>query len=290
MKVMVIGAGGMLGRDLVPALAAAGHEAIAADLRPVEGVTLTLDMTDRAALAGAIATECPDAIALLAAFTDVDGAEQDEAAAYRVNALGPWNVALEARAHDLPLLYVSTDYVFDGQKGSSYDEYDSPNPQSVYGRSKRAGEIHVERLCPRHFIARTSWLYGHHGKNFVETMLKAAAERPELRVVHDQWGAPTWTVDLAATIVRLLGSDRYGTYHVTGQGATTWFDFAQEILRQGGLATPVYPQTTQELNRPAPRPAYSVLRNRALDLGGFIAMPRWQDSLRSYMKGRADQG
>ncbi|MNX83208.1 dTDP-4-dehydrorhamnose reductase [compost metagenome] len=183
-------------------------------------------------------------------------------------------------------MYVSTDYVFDGTKGSVYDEYDTPNPQSVYGRSKRAGEIHVERLCPKHYIVRTAWLYGHGGKNFVETILKAASERPELKVVDDQWGSPTWTVDLSRAMVALLATGRYGTYHVTGSGICTWRDFARKIVELGELTTPVLPQTTEELNRPAPRPRYSGMAHRGLTYAGIQAMPDWQDSLRHYIRAR----
>lgn len=287
MRILVTGAQGMLGQDLLPTLKQAGHQPIAADLRPGIGEDdLVLDITDLAAVRRAVDQEKPDAIVHGAAYTNVDGAEADEVGAYRVNALGTWNLALAAQAADIPLLYVSTDYVFDGTLGRAYDEYDATNPQSVYGRSKRAGEIHVERLCRKHYIVRTAWLYGHGGKNFVETILKAGAERPELKVVNDQWGCPTTTVDLAGAIAQLIGSGRYGTYHATGQGACTWFDFAVEILRQGGLSTPVHPQTTEGLNRPAPRPAYSVLRNRALELGGFPAMPDWKEALRGYMASR----
>ncbi|HEY9857795.1 MAG TPA: NAD(P)-dependent oxidoreductase, partial [Stenomitos sp.] len=181
---------------------------------------------------------------------------------------------------------VSTDYVFDGLKGTAYDEYDRPNPQAVYGRSKYAGEQHVQQLMDRYYILRTSWLYGHHGKNFVETILKAAQERPELRVVNDQWGCPTWTEDLARMLVQIVASGRYGLYHVTGQGVCTWFEFARRIVAAAGLATPVLPQTTEELARPAPRPRYSVLRNRGLELAGMELLPAWEASLERYLAER----
>lgn len=276
----------MLGHDLVPVLEKAGHHVVQADRTP-SPKSVTIDITSLDQVRQFMAEVLPEAIINAAAYTNVDGAEADEDAAYRINALGSWNLALACQEADIPLMYVSTDYVFDGTKGSAYDEYDVTNPQSVYGRSKRAGEIHVERLCRRHYIVRTSWLYGHAGPNFVETILRAGAERPELRVVNDQWGCPTATVDLAAMMSRLLVSGQYGTYHVTGQGVCTWFDFATEILRQGGIGTPVLPQTTEELNRPAPRPAYSVMRNRALELGGFGLLPTWQESLAAYLARRA---
>lgn len=285
MKVLVLGARGMLGQDLVPALQHAGHEVVSADRTEAPG-SLQIDITDLDQVRGVMADVRPEAIINSAAYTDVDGAEADQETAYRINALGTWNLALACQAGDIPLMYVSTDYVFDGAKGGGYDEYDATNPRSVYGRSKLAGEIHVQQLCPKHYIVRTAWLYGTGGKNFVETMLRAGAERPELRVVNDQWGTPTSTVDLALTMVRLLASDRYGTYHATGEGACTWFDFAREILALAGIATPVHPQSTEELGRPAPRPAYSVLENRALRMGGFPAMKPWQEALQDYMQRR----
>lgn len=285
MKVLVVGARGMLGQDLVPVLQRVGHEVVSADRTP-SPKSETLDITDLEQVRRCFAESAPEAVFNVAAYTNVDGAEEDVDGAYRINALGAWNLALACQDLDIPLIYISTDYVFDGTRGSAYDEYDVTNPQSVYGRSKRAGEIHVERLCRKHYIVRTSWLYGHAGKNFVETILKAGAERPELRVVNDQWGCPTATADLAEVLVRLLESGRYGTYHVTGQGVCTWFDFAAEILRLGGLSTPIHPQTTEELNRPAPRPAYSELRNYALELAGLPLLPHWKDSLGRYFAQR----
>lgn len=284
MKVLVVGAQGMLGQDLVPALQRAGHEAVPAGRSLEMGVKLDIAELDQVRVV--LDSVQPDTVINVAAYTNVDGAETDEAGAYRANAVGSWNLAIACGEADVPLMYVSTDYVFDGTKGSAYDEYDHTNPQSVYGKSKRAGEVHVERLCRRHFVVRTSWLYGHGGKNFVETILKAGAERPELRVVNDQWGSPTETSDLAAAMVQILESGRYGTYHVTGQGVCTWFDFAREILRLGGLDTPVLPQTTAELNRPAPRPPYSVMRNLNLELAGLPLLPAWQESLAVYVAGR----
>lgn len=290
MKVLVTGAHGMLAHDLLPALHAAGHIAIPSGRRPdVSPSYVQLDITDLAAVRSAIAQLQPDAVINTAAYTNVDQAESDEEVAYRINALGTWNLALACQEADIPLMHVSTDYVFDGKKGSAYDEYDTTNPVGVYGRSKRAGEMHIERVCPKHYIVRTAWLYGNEGKNFVETILKAAAERPELKVVNDQWGCPTWTVDLARVMVELLETGRYGTYHATGQGECTWMDFAREIVRLGGLSTPVHPQTTEELNRPAPRPAYSVLVNRNLSMAGIKLPRQWEDALTAYIAVRKEK-
>lgn len=287
MKVLVAGAQGMLGHDLLPALRGAGHSAVPSGVLPSDTADyVLLDITDLSQVRDVFAQVRPDAVINCAAYTNVDGAETDEETAYRINALGSWNLALACQEADIPLMYVSTDYVFDGTKGSSYDEYDLPNPRGAYARSKRAGEQHVERHCPKHYIVRTSWLYGHGGKNFVETIIKAASERPELKVVNDQWGTPTPTTELAGTMCRLLETGRFGTYHASGEGACTWFDFAAEIVSLAGLQTPVLPQSTEESARPAPRPAYSVMDNRAMRLAGVPAHKPWQEALKHYMDAR----
>ncbi|MNX60223.1 dTDP-4-dehydrorhamnose reductase [compost metagenome] len=285
MRVFVTGAQGMLGQDLVPVLKTAGDVVIPSGMQPSEAPDFVqLDITDLEATRATIAAARPDVVINCAAYTNVDGAEADPDAAYRVNALGTWNLALACQDVNAAMLLVSTDYVFDGNKGSAYDEYDMPNPQSVYGRSKLAGEQHLQQILNRFYIVRTAWLYGHHGKNFVETILKAAAERPELKVVNDQWGSPTWTRDLAEALSRIIRTGRYGIYHATGQGECTWMDFAQAIVGLGNMQTPVLPQTTEELNRPAPRPRYSVMRNQALMLSGLPLLPSWKSSLERYLK------
>jgi dTDP-4-dehydrorhamnose reductase len=291
MRVFVTGAQGMLGQDLVPLLQAAGDVVIPSGMRPSEDPAFVcLDITDLEATKRAIAQARPDVVINCAAYTNVDGAEADPDAAYRVNALGTWNLALACQEVGAAMLLVSTDYVFDGKKGSAYDEYDRPNPQSVYGRSKYAGEQHLQQVLSRFYVVRTSWLYGHHGKNFVETILKAAAERPELKVVNDQWGCPTWTRDLAEAISRLIRTGRYGIYHATGQGECTWMDFARKIVELGGMKTPVHPQTTEELNRPAPRPRYSVLNNYTMGLARQPLLPAWDVSLGHYLATRTLAG
>lgn len=285
MRVFVTGAQGMLGQDLLPVLRAAGDEVIPSGMREsADPAFVRLDITDLDAVKEAIAAARPDVVINCAAYTNVDGAEADPDSAYRINALGTWNLALACQEAGASMLQVSTDYVFDGMKGSAYDEYDAPNPQSVYGRSKYAGEQHLQQVLDRFYIVRTAWLYGHHGKNFVETILKAAAERPELKVVNDQWGCPTWTRDLAEAISRIIRTGRFGIYHATGQGSCTWMDFARKIVELGGLQTPVHPQTTEELNRPAPRPRYSVMRNSALAMIGDALLPPWETSLQRYLQ------
>lgn len=285
MKVLVVGARGMLGQDLVPELVGAGHEVVCADRVEAPG-NLSLDIAEMMQLQQVLSAVRPHVVINAAAYTNVDGAESEEDAAYRSNALGPWNLALACQEMGVILMHVSTDYVFDGLKGSSYDEYDLPNPQGVYGRSKLAGERHIQQILSRHYIVRTAWLYGHGGKNFIETIAGAAQARPELKVVNDQWGCPTWTCDLARTMVALLESGRFGVYHATGKGECTWWDFARYIVQAVGLETPVLTQTTEELARPAPRPRYSVLRNRALEMVGLPLLPPWRESVDCYMQRR----
>ncbi|HEY9721584.1 MAG TPA: dTDP-4-dehydrorhamnose reductase [Oscillatoriaceae cyanobacterium] len=276
MKVLVSGAQGMLGRDLVPILADHGHQPIATD-------RLEMDITDLASVRERMERDRPDVVILCAAFTNVDACETEVDTAFLINGVGAQNVALACQAHDVPLLYISTDYVFDGTLGRAYRETDRPNPQSVYGQSKLAGEQFVQQLLDKFYIVRTSWLYGRHGKNFVETMRKLGREKPELAVVADQHGSPTWTVPLSHTLARLIETGRYGIYHATGQGETTWCDFTRKILELEGVDTPVRAITTAELGRPAPRPAYSVLDNQHLRLIGQPLLPPWEESLASYL-------
>jgi dTDP-4-dehydrorhamnose reductase len=276
MKVLVTGARGMLGQDLVPILREHGHE--------VSGFGhAELDVTRLEQVRQVLTAQRPDVVIQSAAYTNVDGAETQLEAAFAINAAGTQHVALACQALGIPLLYVSTDYVFDGALGRPYLESDATNPQSVYGRSKLAGELHVQQLLRQFYIVRTSWLYGRHGKNFVETMRRLGREKPELAVVADQFGSPTWTVPLSHAIARLIQTGRYGVYHATGRGETTWHGFTEKILALEGLSTPVKRLSTAELGRPAPRPAYSVMRNLNLELAGLPLLPPWEESLQSYL-------
>jgi dTDP-4-dehydrorhamnose reductase len=276
MKILVTGAKGMLGQDLVPILQDHGHTVV--------GVGhAELDVADPASVRAALERHQPDLVIQSAAYTNVDGCESNRLDAFRVNGLGARLVALGCQALGVPLMYISTDYVFDGRGDRPYMELDPTNPQSVYGQSKLAGELAVKELLTRFYVVRTSWLYGRGGKNFVDTMRTLGREKPELAVVADQHGSPTWTVALSHAIAGLVASGVYGTYHVTGQGATTWHAFTQAILAAEGLTTPVRPITTAELGRPAPRPAYSVLENLNLQLAGVPLLPPWQESLETYL-------
>jgi dTDP-4-dehydrorhamnose reductase len=250
----VVGAGGMLGQD------------VEAD------VSLTrsqLDVTDRDAVRTVITGD--DIVINCAAWTDVDGAEEHEDEALRINRDGARNVAEAAGA----VLYVSTDYVFDGTKREPYVESDPVNPQSAYGRTKLAGERVTAEANPRHYIVRTSWLFGPGGKNFVETMLGLG---PEVRVVDDQVGSPTFTGHLADALARLARTEDYGVHHLTASGSCSWFEFAREIFARAGSDTRAEPCTTADFPRPAPRPAYSVLGSER-----GHRLPSWQEGLDAYL-------
>jgi dTDP-4-dehydrorhamnose reductase len=285
MKVMVTGAGGMLGTDVCSVLEERGHDVVATGRR--EGF-LPLDVTDTRQTAEVIAAERPDAILHCAAWTDVDGAERDPAGAYRGNALGAWNVASAASQSGALMVYVSTDFVFDGEKKSAYTEFDRTNPLGVYGASKEAGEQLVRQTLPgRHIIARTSWLFGKHGKCFPKTILRLAQSLPEVPVVADQVGCPTFTADLARKLVELTENPLPGTYHICNAGECSWYEFAQEIANLAGLSTPVVPITAAEyaerFKSPTKRPAYSPMRRLALEMRGMDDLRDWKDALAIFL-------
>lgn len=274
MRILVTGANGQLGREV--ARQGKDHELILTDVD-------TLDITNSKAVKDVIRLNNPEAVIHCAAYTNVDGAEADEDNAFRINVIGAQNIAAGCEEIGARMVYVSTDYVFDGTGTKAYREFDPVNPQTVYGRTKWQGEEIVRQILGRHYIVRTAWLYGE-GNNFVRTMLKLAKENGCVRVVHDQVGTPTSTVDLTRTIFRLLESDSYGTYHATCQGECSWYEFACEIFRQAGFAINVIPVTTAEFVRPAKRPAYSTLDNYMLRMSVGDPMRSWQDALAEYLK------
>jgi dTDP-4-dehydrorhamnose reductase len=276
MRVLVAGAAGMLGQDVVGAAERRGHE-------PFGLTRHELDITDPASIDAAIAELRPDAVIDCAAWSDVDGAEDDERGATTINDTGAGLLSAAAARAGASVLYPSSDYVFDGTKGSPYLEGDMPAPINAYGRSKLGGEVSVAAANPRHFIVRTSWLYGLGGGNFVETMLRIGAQQPEVLVVSDQVGCPTSTADLAEGLVELAATDAYGIHHMVGGGACSWFDFAVEIFDQSRTETRVMSATTEMMARKAPRPAYSVLGHSREDP---ILLQPWQDALRRYLKDR----
>jgi len=278
MKALIIGATGLLGKALTQEWS--GDEVVGLGSRD-------LDIRDADKVREAVEGYRPDWIVLAAAYTNVDDCESHPELAFAVNRDGAVNVAKAARRIDAKLLFLSSDYVFDGRKTSPYKAEDERNPQSVYGRSKAEAEVRLLEVLPECCIARTSWLFGTGGKCFPDTILKLAATRPALDVVSDQRGSPTYSVDLSRAIVTLCRSQASGIVHVTNAGECSWFEFAREIVKGGGLATDVRPVSSQQMARPAPRPAYSVLSAESLQPYG-VTMPTWQDALQRYLRERGN--
>ena len=289
MRVLVTGAAGMLGTDVCAVLTERGHEVIATTRTGGKGFH-ALEITDTDACVSCISESRPDAIIHCAAWTNVDGAERDQDGAYRGNALGAWNVAFAAAKVGATMVFVSTDFVFDGEKGQLYTEFDRVNPLGAYGASKEAGEQLVRQTLPdRHIIARTSWLFGVNGKNFVTTVQRLAEKLPEVPIVSDQVGSPTFTPDLSRKLVELIEAPLLpGTYHISNAGHCSWFEFAQAIVEKSGLKTPVVPITGAEyaerFKSPTKRPAFSPMRRLALEMRGMDDLPPWQDALDRYLK------
>ncbi len=284
MKLLVTGAAGMLGHDVLRAGERAGHELVALDLPE-------LDITDAASVESAFERVEPDAALNCAAWTDVDGAESHREQAHAVNADGAGNLARAAAARGVPLVHVSTDYVFNGiapldPAGSAraYVESDPTGPTSVYGETKLAGELQVLAASPRHVVARSSWLFGVGGRNFAATMLGLAQERESVQVVADQIGCPTWTGHLAPALIGLLERDVTGLVHLAAAGHVSWNGFAKEIFRQAEVDCRVEEATTEQMARPAPRPAWSALESERADV---LPLPPWQDGLAGYLAARA---
>jgi dTDP-4-dehydrorhamnose reductase len=276
-RLLVTGAGGMLGQDVVAQARRTGHEVVALG-------RAQLDIADAAAVDAAIANAAPDVVINCAAWTDVDGAEADPQGALAVNGAGAGTVAGAAGAVGAHVVHVSTDYVFSGDAGRAYVESDATDPQSAYGRSKLAGERAVIAASPDHAVVRSSWLFGLGGRNFVETMLSlSAAGREEVSVVTDQVGCPTFTGHLARALIGVAARGGGGVFHVAGAGACSWNEFAIEIFAQADVDCRVLPTTTAAIGRPAPRPAYSAMSSERPDA---ITLPRWQDGLRAYLEAR----
>jgi len=278
MRTLIFGSKGQLGSDL---------EIVAAELGAVAGYDLPeLDITSAEAVAECIAEFRPDVVINAAAYTDVESAEDDEVTVFRVNEAGAGNVAKAANTVGIPVVYVSTDYVFDGEKGAPYLPDDSVNPLSVYARSKEAGERLVRDSAPRHFIVRTAWLYGPGGNHFVEKILRAAASQPSLKVIEDEVGCPTYTLDLARAILALCATEAYGTYHAVNTGACSRYGFARAILRFAGHDTPVVPCTSAEFPMKAKRPMRCELDVSKIEDTIGQKMRPWQEALEDYMDRR----
>jgi dTDP-4-dehydrorhamnose reductase len=283
-RLLVTGAAGMLGLDVLRAGERAGHELVGVDLPE-------LDITDPKAVEDAFARIHPEAVLNCAAWTDVDGAESHSEQAHAVNADGARNLALAAAWERVPLLHVSTDYVFGGEPfldaagaPRAYVESDPTGPRSVYGQTKLAGEREVLAASPRHAVVRSAWLFGIGGRNFADTMLRLAGERDAVQVVTDQVGCPTWTGHLAPALLGLLEREVAGLVHLAGAGHISWNGFTAEIFRQAEVACRVEEATSEQMARPAPRPAWSVLESEREDV---LPLPPWQDGLAGYLAARA---
>jgi len=278
MKILVTGANGMLGQDLCPILEDEDYDVVETDVD-------TLDITNLEQVKEVLTLEKPDYVIHCAAYTNVDGAEADLITATRINVKGTENLAKVCGENGIVMIYISTDYVFDGTKKEAYQSDDQTNPINNYGLTKLKGEEAVKKYCKNYYIARTSWLYGHHGKNFVETMISLAEKNgpmAELKVVDDQIGCPTWTVELSTVIAEIIEEEPdYGVYHICGSGETSWYGFAKEIFNQMGLTVNLIPCKTEEFPRPAKRPQHSSMDNQKV-------CRDWKLALKDYLGLRED--
>ena len=274
MKILITGAGGMLGKALSSCLEARDH---AVKGFPKE----TLDVTNFHQVMDTMAAERPELVIHAAAYTKVDQAESEPDLAYLINGYGTENMAVACNRFDVPMLYISSDYVFDGEKNRPYQPWDTPSPLSVYGKSKLAGELVVRSYLRNFYIVRTSWMYGPQGPNFVDTIFRLASEGKVLRVVSDQFGSPTCTLTLSEVIADLVLTRRWGIYHATDGGVTNWFDFARQVVK--GMKVTVQPIATNEMPRPATRPKYSVLDKTTLIHTIGRELVPWQDALAMYL-------
>ena len=277
MKVLVTGAKGQLGTDLMNELAKRGIEGIGVDVEE-------MDITDKDACRRVITEAGPDAVIHCAAYTAVDAAEDNVELCRRINGEGTRNVAQACKEADVKLMYISTDYVFDGQGTRPWEPDDERHPLNVYGQTKYEGELAVEELSDKYFIVRIAWVFGVAGKNFIKTMLRLGKERGAVSVVDDQVGSPTYTHDLARLLVDMIQTDKYGRYHATNEGLCSWYEFAKEIFRQAGMDVPVTPVSSDAFPAKATRPSNSRLNKDKLSENGFERLPAWQDALGRFLK------
>ncbi|WP_296889613.1 dTDP-4-dehydrorhamnose reductase [uncultured Methanobrevibacter sp.] len=275
MKILITGSNGMLGHDLIDVLED-NHELILT-------TSSSLDITDKGHVINFIKENDPDMVINSAAYTNVDGCEENVDLAFEVNGTGPRNLALGCKEVGCPLLHVSTDYVFNGKITRPLLEDDEIGPNSVYGKSKLEGEIAIQEILDKFFIVRTAWLYGVNGGNFPKTMLELAKNHPEITVVTDEVGCPTYTLDLAKAIGELIETDYYGIYHVTNSDSCSWFDFAKYIFEVAEVDVKVIPVTAAEFARPAPRPSYSVLDNKKWIEKGFKPLRSYKEAVKEYI-------
>ena len=278
MKVLVTGVKGQLGYDVVNELTKRGHESVGVDIDE-------MDITDGEACRRVITEAAPDAVIHCAAYTAVDAAEDNEDLCRRVNADGTRNIALVCRDLDIKMVYISTDYVFDGQGTRPWEPDDARDPLNVYGVTKCEGEMAVEELVKKFFIVRIAWVFGVNGKNFIKTMLRLGQERGAVSVVDDQIGSPTYTYDLARLLVDITESEHYGRYHATNEGLCSWYEFACEIFKQAGMTdVKVTPVDSSQFPAKAKRPMNSRMDKSKLAANGFTPLPAWQDALSRNLK------
>ena len=277
MKVLVTGVKGQLGYDVVNELEKRGHTAIGTDVEE-------MDITDAEKVREVLDAEKPDAVIHCAAYTAVDAAEDNVELCRKINAEGTENIAKACKELGCKLLYVSTDYVFNGEGERPWEPDDEREPLNVYGQTKYEGELAVEKYVEKFFIVRIAWVFGINGKNFIKTMLRLGEDHDELTVVADQIGSPTYTYDLARLLVDMIGSDKYGRYHATNEGLCSWYDFAVEIFRQAGMDVRVRPVTSEEYPAKAKRPHNSRMDKAKLEENGFERLPDWKDALRRYLR------
>lgn len=276
MKILVTGVKGQLGYDVVKALESRGYQPVGVDREE-------MDLMNNNMIQNFIMNLKPEAIIHCAAYTAVDQAEEEVEICYQINAEAVKVIAECAKTLDIPMIYISTDYVFDGTKASEYVETDIPNPINVYGASKLKGEQYVQQLLEKFYIVRISWVFGINGNNFIKTMQRLGNEHDELNIIHDQVGSPTYTAHLAPLLVDMIETDQYGIYHATNEGYCSWYEFAAEIFKQSQLDVTLHPITTDQYKTKAKRPLNSKMSKQKLSDYGFHRLPTWQEALKNYI-------
>ena len=277
MKVLVTGVKGQLGYDVVNELTKRGHIAVGTDIEE-------MDITDKKSVESVMKENMPEAVIHCAAYTAVDAAEDNVELCRKINAEGTQNIADVCKELDIKMIYISTDYVFDGEGERPWEPDDERSPLNVYGQTKYEGELAVQNTLDKFFIVRIAWVFGVNGKNFIKTMLNLGKTRDSLTVVNDQFGSPTYTYDLAKLLVDMVETEKYGIYHATNEGICTWYEFACEIFKQAGMNIKVAPVSASEYPAKAKRPSNSRMSKEKLTDNGFEKLPTWQDALSRYLK------